>query len=124
MSYSRSAVDYAVEKFGTPEIMVNNAGLLSPPSSIWSTVINVNVKSVLLGIKHASAKAHGYRWPSTSCIYTGSTHVVLGLTSNVVAELGKYGIRVNCVSPFAVAMELAFAHLDEDERTDDSCFLL
>ncbi|KAK6115381.1 hypothetical protein DH2020_007650 [Rehmannia glutinosa] len=52
--------------------------------------------------------------------YTGSKHAVLGLTKSVAAELGKHGIRVNCVSPFAVATGLALAHLPEDERTEDA----
>ncbi|KAB2046996.1 hypothetical protein ES319_A13G015300v1 [Gossypium barbadense] len=85
----RAAVDYAVEKFGTLDIMVNNAGL----------------SGVIGGLgPHA---------------YTGSKHAVLGLTRNVASELGKYGIRVNCVSPYAVATELAIAHLHEEERTED-----
>ncbi|KAK6131212.1 hypothetical protein DH2020_035042 [Rehmannia glutinosa] len=52
--------------------------------------------------------------------YTGSKHAVLGLTKSVAAELGKHGIRVNCVSPFAVATGLALTHLPEDERTEDA----
>ncbi|KAK8316061.1 hypothetical protein V6Z11_A13G014300 [Gossypium hirsutum] len=109
----RAAVDYAVEKFGTLDIMVNNAGLSGPPYndirnydlSDFEKVMNVNVKGVIGGLgPHA---------------YTGSKHAVLGLTRNVASELGKYGIRVNCVSPYAVATELAFAHLHEDERTED-----
>ncbi|ESR41484.1 hypothetical protein CICLE_v10012415mg [Citrus x clementina] len=52
--------------------------------------------------------------------YTGSKHAVLGLNKNVAAELGKYGIRVNCVSPYAVATGLALAHLPEEERTEDA----
>lgn len=39
---------------------------------------------------------------------------------NVAAELGKYGIRVNCVSPYAVPTGLALAHLPEEERTEDA----
>ncbi|CAF2214220.1 unnamed protein product [Brassica napus] len=35
-------------------------------------------------------------------------------------ELGQHGIRVNCVSPYAVATKLALAHLPEEERTDDA----
>ncbi|KAJ1415934.1 Short-chain dehydrogenase/reductase SDR [Sesbania bispinosa] len=51
--------------------------------------------------------------------YTVSKHVVCGLTKNVVAEFGKHGIRVNCVSPYSVLTPLVFAHLPEDERTVD-----
>lgn len=50
----------------------------------------------------------------------GSIHAVLGLTKNVAAELGNHGIRVNCVSPYAVPTGLALAHLPEDERTEDA----
>ncbi|CAG7896565.1 unnamed protein product, partial [Brassica rapa] len=35
-------------------------------------------------------------------------------------ELGQHGIRVNCVSPYAVVTKLALAHLPEEERTDDA----
>ena len=52
--------------------------------------------------------------------YMGSKHVVLGLIKSVAAELGVHGIRVNCVSPYAIATGLALAHLPEDERTKDA----
>ncbi|CAO2838825.1 unnamed protein product [Amaranthus hypochondriacus] len=52
-------------------------------------------------------------------VYTASKHAIIGLTKNVAAELGKYGIRVNCVSPYAVLTNMALAHVPEDERTDD-----
>ncbi|KAJ1686077.1 hypothetical protein LUZ63_017467 [Rhynchospora breviuscula] len=34
--------------------------------------------------------------------YTSSKHAVVGLTESVAPELGKHGIRVNCVSPYGV----------------------
>ncbi|KAK3018117.1 hypothetical protein RJ639_003488 [Escallonia herrerae] len=52
--------------------------------------------------------------------YTGSKHAVLGLTKNVAAELGFHGIRVNCISPYAVATPLALALLPEEARTEDA----
>ncbi|KAL2536399.1 Alcohol dehydrogenase 3 [Forsythia ovata] len=47
--------------------------------------------------------------------YTSSKHGVVGLTKNIAVELGKYGIRVNCVSPHLVATSLAkdFFKLDD-----------
>ncbi|XP_052182322.1 (+)-borneol dehydrogenase 2 [Diospyros lotus] len=136
------AVDFAVGKFGTLDIMVNNAGISGAPCpdirnanlSEFEKVFDVNVKGVFLGMKHAArvmiplnkgsiisissvSSATGGIGPHA---YTGSKHAVLGLTKNVAAELGKYGIRVNCVSPYGVATGLALAHLPEEERTEDA----
>ncbi|XP_065869264.1 xanthoxin dehydrogenase [Euphorbia lathyris] len=136
------AVDFVVEKFGTLDIMVNNAGLSGRPCpdirnvelSEFDTVFDVNVKGTFLGMKHAArimiplnkgsivsicsvASTAGGIGPHA---YTGSKHAVLGLNRSVAAELGKYGIRVNCVSPYAVLTGLSIAHLPEDERTEDA----
>ncbi|KAI9074376.1 hypothetical protein K1719_043670 [Acacia pycnantha] len=49
--------------------------------------------------------------------YTSSKHGVLGLTKNTAVELGRHGIRVNCVSPYVVATPMAmdFFRLNEEE---------
>ncbi|KAD5961870.1 hypothetical protein R6Q59_014593 [Mikania micrantha] len=137
-----SAVDFSVNTFGKLDIMVNNAGIAGPPChdirefdiSTFEKVFDVNVKGAFIGMKHAArvmiplktgsivsicsvASAIGGLGPHA---YTGSKHAVLGLTRSVAAELGNHGIRVNCVSPYAVLTNLAMAHLHEDERTDDA----
>ncbi|RVX06116.1 Secoisolariciresinol dehydrogenase [Vitis vinifera] len=38
--------------------------------------------------------------------YTMSKHAVVGLTKNLCVELGQHGIRVNCISPCAIATPL------------------
>ncbi|XP_025886574.1 (+)-borneol dehydrogenase 2 isoform X2 [Solanum lycopersicum] len=137
-----NAVDFTVQKFGTLDIMVNNAGLSGPPIgdireyelSVFENVLDVNLKGTFLGMKHAArimiplkkgaivslcsvASAIGGVGPHG---YTASKYAVLGLTQNVAAELGKHGVHVNCVSPYAVPTGLALAHLPEDEKTDDA----
>merc|ERR1711915_896834 len=81
----------------------------------FDRVINVNVKGVMHGIKHAARvmipRKKGCIISTTSVAgilggaapysYTASKHATLGLTKNAAAELGKYGIRVNTVSPIA-----------------------
>lgn len=136
------AVDFSVNNFGTLDIMVNNAGMGGPPCpdirefplSTFEKVFDLNVKGTFIGMKHAArvmiplkkgsiislssvASSIGGLGPHA---YTGSKHAVLGLTKSVAAELGNHGIRVNCVSPYAVLTNLALAHLPEDERTDDA----
>lgn len=120
--------------------MVNNAGLSGTPCpdirnadlAEFQKVFDVNVKGVFLGMKHAARIMIPRKKGSVISIcsvastigglgphaYTGSKHAVLGLTRNVAAELGKHGIRVNCISPYAVATSLAIAHLPEEERTE------
>ncbi|KAK9912920.1 hypothetical protein M0R45_036753 [Rubus argutus] len=119
-----SAVDFTADKYGTLDIMVNNAGVSGSPCpdirnadlSEFEKVFDINVKGVFLGMKHAARMMIPLKKGSIISLcsvasitgglgphaYTGSKHAILGLTKNVAAELGIHGIRVNCVSPYAV----------------------
>ncbi|XP_028773279.1 secoisolariciresinol dehydrogenase-like [Neltuma alba] len=133
-----NAVDTAVSKYGKLDIMLNNAGIggvnktniLENQKSEFEEVINVNLIGVFLGTKHAARVMVPARCGSIistasvcSCIgggashaYTSSKHAVVGLTRNTAVELGQFGIRVNCVSPYLVATPSAkaFFRLDDD----------
>lgn len=135
------AIDLTVSKFGTLDIMVNNAGISGTPSSDirnvnvseFERVFDINVKAVFMGMKYAASVMIPRKQGSIISLgsvgsviagvgphhYISSKHAVLGLTRSVAAELGQYGIRVNCVSPYAVPTALAVAHLPEEERTED-----
>jgi NAD(P)-dependent dehydrogenase (short-subunit alcohol dehydrogenase family) len=52
--------------------------------------------------------------------YTASKHAVVGLTKSVAAELGRHGVRVKCVSPYAVPTEMSMPHLPQSARADDA----
>lgn len=49
-----------------------------------------------------------------SYAYTASKHAVVGLSKSGAAELGKFGIRVNCVSPSIVATHMAVKLMEEN----------
>ncbi|XVF76134.1 hypothetical protein PTKIN_Ptkin13bG0241600 [Pterospermum kingtungense] len=120
----QNAVDLAVSKYGKLDIMFNNAGIAGEPelravaSNIddFKRVFDVNVFGGFLGAKHAArvmipAKKGCILFTasvvSITCIglphaYTTSKHAVVGLTKSLAVELGEYGIRVNCISPYAV----------------------
>uniref|UniRef100_A0A2N9ISH0 Uncharacterized protein n=1 Tax=Fagus sylvatica TaxID=28930 RepID=A0A2N9ISH0_FAGSY len=82
-----------------------------------SKVLDVNVFGAFLGSNHAArvmipAKKGCILFTSSlaSVIFGGiphaymaSKHAVVGMAKNLSVELGQYGIRVNCVSPFATA---------------------
>ncbi|XP_008808776.1 zerumbone synthase isoform X2 [Phoenix dactylifera] len=134
------AVDFTVRKYGTIDILVNNAGITGSKVvdirnvdlKEFKKVFDVNVNGVFLGMKHASrvmipkSKGSIISLASVASViggmgphgYTGSKHAVLGLTRNVAAELGRHGIRVNCVSPYATPTSLSMPHLPENERRE------
>eukprot|EP00253_Pinus_taeda_P017636 PITA_17636 len=94
-------VNITVAKYGKPYIMYNNAGILGEQkkrksimefdAEEFDRVMSVNVKGVGLGMKHAARVMVPRR---KGCIIS---------TSSVA---GKYGIRVNSISPFGVATSM------------------
>ncbi|ESW04465.1 hypothetical protein PHAVU_011G096800 [Phaseolus vulgaris] len=132
-----NAVNTVVSKHGKLDTMFNNAGItganktsiLDNTKSEFEAVINVNLVGVFLGTKHAArvmipagrgsivntASVCGSIGGVASHAYTSSKHGVVGLTRNTAVELGAFGVRVNCVSPYVVATPLAknFFKLDD-----------
>lgn len=51
--------------------------------------------------------------------YTASKHAIVGLTKNVACELGKYRIRVNCISPFGVATSMLVKGWRKEEEEEE-----
>ncbi|XP_024032495.1 short-chain dehydrogenase reductase 2a-like [Morus notabilis] len=141
-------IESTVSRYGQIDILFNNAGVLGSQSrhkSIidfdadeFDQVMRVNVRGVALGMKHA-AKAMILRGGggciiSTASVagvmgglgphaYTASKHAIVGLTKNAACELGKYGIRVNCISPFGVATSMlvnAWRSCGEEDDDEES----
>ncbi len=119
----RAMVDKTVEWFGRVDCLVNNAGIPAPMVSITEVhvatidqVLAINVKGVVLGIKHAApvmltqqsgsivniGSMAGLRGGVSGHIYSASKGAVSALTRSAAAELGEKGIRVNTISPGAI----------------------
>ncbi|CAI0391469.1 unnamed protein product [Linum tenue] len=135
----KDAVDKAVSTYGKLDIMFNNAGISDPnkprivdnEKADFDRVLSVNVTGVFLGMKHAARVMIPRRsgaiisTASISCAmggaashaYCSAKHAVLGLTRNAAVELGQFGIRVNCLAPYAMATPLAtkFVGLPDEE---------
>ncbi|CAN6903991.1 hypothetical protein Bca4012_094965 [Brassica carinata] len=124
-------VNLTVARFGRLDILFNNAGVLGDQkkhksildfnAEEFDQVMRVNVRGVGLGMKHAAsamikrgfkgciismASVAGVMGGMGPHAYTASKHAIVGLTKNAACELGKYGIRVNCISPFGVATSM------------------
>jgi NAD(P)-dependent dehydrogenase (short-subunit alcohol dehydrogenase family) len=119
----KAMVGKTVEWFGRVDCLVNNAGIPAPMISIADVdvatidqVLAVNVKGVLLGVKHAAPVMLAQRSGSiinvssmaalrgglSGHIYSASKGAVSALTRSAAAELGEKGIRVNSISPGAI----------------------
>uniref|UniRef100_A0A6N2KE23 Uncharacterized protein n=1 Tax=Salix viminalis TaxID=40686 RepID=A0A6N2KE23_SALVM len=137
----RNAVDMAVSKYGKLDIMFNNAGvvgtstaaprILAVENEDFKRVLDVNLFGAFLGAKHAARVMIPAR---KGCIlftgsvitatctgatphpYIASKHAVVGLAKNLAVELGRHGIRVNCVSPFTTATPMITESLGVEKR--------
>ncbi|KDP36157.1 hypothetical protein JCGZ_08801 [Jatropha curcas] len=124
----KNAVDLAVSRYGKLDIMFNNAGIsgnpdpriLSTDNQDFKKVVDVNAFGAFVGAKHAArvmipnkkgcilftSSLAAVTCSGSPHAYTASKHAVVGLAKNLAIELGQYGIRVNSISPFAVATPL------------------
>ncbi|KAJ1393357.1 Short-chain dehydrogenase/reductase SDR [Sesbania bispinosa] len=127
-------VAFTLEKYGSLDILFSNAGIAGPLSSIldfdlneFDNTIAVNVRGVAATIKHAARvmvarKTRGSIICTASVAasfggcaghdYTTSKHGIIGLVRSTCGELGAYGIRVNSISPYAVATPLTCRAFD------------
>lgn len=116
----RAAIDMAVGLWGRLDCVFNNAGLGGVdeileeiPMSGYQQTMDVLVKGVLLGIKHAApimkrrrsgsiintGSVAGLRTGFGPHIYSAAKAAVIHLSRTAAMELGEWGVRVNCICP-------------------------
>ena len=132
-----SVVGHAVERFGRVDVLISNAGVLSPNGRIhnletedWERAFRVNVMGAVNGIKAAvgvmrpqkagsiilTASISGLTAWSHAAPYCATKAAVIQLAKVAAIEYARDGIRVNCVCPgtfrSAIHDELPDAALD------------
>lgn len=121
----KTLISHAVEKFGRIDCLFNNAGGPAQTGGIegldvaqFDAAMATLLRSVMLGMKHASPHMRrqgsgsiinngsiaghlgGY---SSSLVYGAAKAAVIHFTKCVAMELGEAGVRVNSISPGAIA---------------------
>src|SRR5205823_3585411 len=121
----KALIGLSVEKFGRIDCLFNNAGGPAQTGGIegleverFDAAMATLVRSVMLGMKHAAphmrkqgsgsiinngsiaGRLAGF---SSSMVYSAAKAAVIHLTKCVAMELGEANIRVNSISPGAIA---------------------
>ena len=133
-------VETAVSEFGQIDIMFNCAGIVgalgpmsTTPAEEWKLTIDIMINGVFYGMKHASRhmKEAGagsiISMSSTAGVmgglgphaYAAAKHAVVGMTKNLAAEVGGYGVRVNCIAPSGMATPMVADVMTGDHKNLD-----
>ncbi|MDP6365864.1 MAG: SDR family NAD(P)-dependent oxidoreductase [Nitrospinota bacterium] len=122
----KNLMDETVSRFGTLDILINNAGVAGPMKAVeeisaeeWEECFAVNVTGMFLCCKHAIpvmkekrsgrivniSSLSGKRPLVHRSPYTASKMAVIGLTRTLAFEVGEFGVTVNTVCPGATEGE-------------------
>ena len=125
----KTAVAAVLERVGRIDVLVNNAGitrdstLLKTAEAAWDAVIDVNLKGTFLMGREVAGQmvkqGAGVILNASSIVglygnfgqsnYVASKAGVIGLTKVWARELGRKGVRVNCIAPGFIETDMTAA---------------
>ena len=136
----RRIVPFVIKRYGRLDYAFNNAGtpgdsgrLLEQTEENFDHIFSVNVKAVFLLLQDElsqmlvqgqggsivnAASVGGLLATPAAGPYVASKHAVLGLTKTAAVEYGRYGIRVNAVSPGAIQTGMLLQVFGSQEKVD------
>jgi len=143
---AKNMINAAVETFGDLHVLVNNAGILrdriifNMTEEEWDAVINVHLKGHFAPAHHAAGywraqskagkevKANIINTTSVAGLffnpgqanYAAAKAGIASFTIVLAKELGRYGVRVNCIGPYArTRLTLQTPGLDQMVKAPD-----
>jgi 3alpha(or 20beta)-hydroxysteroid dehydrogenase len=139
----RRAVERCVARFGRPNVLINNAGIMVPGTLLecdeatFRKTLDINLTGAFLGIKavapsmidggggsivNISSVAALVARPGYTA-YGTSKWGLRGLTKYAAMELGHHGIRVNSIHPGAVATPMTLPDLSPEAVAERNAVL-
>ena len=131
----KKLIDFAIEKFGGIDILVNNAAAMTDYGAIldiseenYSEMMDINVKSAFFLIKEALphlkksqgkiifiSSVVGYRPLPIVAVYSMCKASLINMTKFLAIELAGSKIRVNCIAPAVIDTKFAEAIVNTPE---------
>ena len=125
---AQHAVQTAIDNFGQLDILINNAGYITPLNEIsefsieeFDRLLRANVRSAFLMTKYAipylqktrgnivfAGSEAGFNGTPMFTPYGGTKGFIHSFMKGVAVEQAKYGIRANCVCPGTI--DTAWTH--------------
>jgi NAD(P)-dependent dehydrogenase (short-subunit alcohol dehydrogenase family) len=134
----RELVAETVRGHGRLDALVNNAGIGGPGKPLdetseveWDRIIDTNLKGCYLGMRYAipHMRSAGGAIVNLSSVlavqtlpgctaYTATKAAIIGLTKATALEVGRDGIRVNCILPGSIDTPMMWDGLTEAKRIE------
>lgn len=122
----QQVVDTIVERHGTLDVLVNNAGifrtvgLIETSMELWNQMMAINQTGVFLGMRTAAVQMKaqgsgsivnissiaGIRSAALAHAYSASKWAVRGMSKSAAVELAPHGVRVNSVHPGIIETQM------------------
>jgi NAD(P)-dependent dehydrogenase (short-subunit alcohol dehydrogenase family) len=128
----RASFERTAKEFGGIQIIVNCAGIVQVKQlhelevAEWQHLMDINVKSIFLSIKHGIAhlkknprsyvvnigSVGSFVGQSSTPAYTASKGAVLMLSKSIALDYAADGLRCNCVCPGITDTPMLWEHLN------------
>ena len=130
----KNLIKFTLEKFGTIDVIVNNAGIDNEKlfqditDEDWNNVVNTNLYSVfcmcqevvpiMVNKKEGTiiniSSIYGTNGGSFASLYSATKAGIIGFTKSLAKELGPSNIRVNAIAPGIIDTDMNKGYSKED----------
>ena len=134
----RSSIEQTAREFGGLQILVNCAGIVQVQllheldEADWDRLMDINVKSIFLSIKHSIAHLKknprsyvvnigsigSFISQSSTPAYIASKGAVLMLSKSIALDYAADGVRCNCICPGITDTPMLREHLNKTADPD------
>lgn len=132
-------VEVAVKRYGSIDILFNNAGInircpaLEVTLEDWNRVVSTNLTGMFLcaqGVGRVMVEQGKGKIVNTASVsgklghpgnlaYAAAKHGVIGMTKVMAVEWGRFGVNINCIGPGVVRTPMTRPAFEDKDRYEE-----